>query len=99
MPGKFSVVIVDDDTAIRRLVRLFLARSGYEVSEFGTAGDARAAMSTAPWDLAILDRRLPDADGVELCAELKSNAETKSRYIIMLTGEDEQEDKVLGLDL
>jgi diguanylate cyclase (GGDEF)-like protein len=99
MPGKFNVVIVDDDTAIRKLVRLFLARSGYEVSEFGAAADARTAMASIPWDLAILDRRLPDADGVEICAELKSNPQTKSRYIIMLTGEDEQEDKVLGLDL
>src|SRR5947199_2898344 len=38
-------------------------------------------------------------DGVQLCQELKSNPEFKSRYVIMLTGEDDQEDKVRGLDL
>jgi diguanylate cyclase (GGDEF)-like protein len=52
-----------------------------------------------PWDIAILDRLLPDMDGVLLCHEIKSNPMFKTRYVIMLTGEDEQEDKVEGLDL
>ena len=95
----FRVAIVDDDAAIRRLVRLFLKRSGYDTVEFATGNEAREQLQTIPWDLAILDRRLPDMDGVELCQELKSDPEFKSRYVIMLTGEDEQEDKVEGLDL
>ena len=95
----FHIAVVDDDPAIRRLVRLFLKRSGYEIVEFGTGEEARTALQTIAWDLAILDRRLPDMDGVELCQELKANPEFKSRYVIMLTGEDEQEDKVQGLDL
>src|SRR5437763_9549552 len=52
-----------------------------------------------PWDLAILDRRLPDMDGVMLAQELKSRPEFKTRFVIMLTGEDDQADKVEGLDL
>lgn len=101
MPSEkpFRVAVVDDDGAIRRLVRLFLKRAGYDVSEFATGTEARQALLTTDWDLAILDRRLPDMDGVELCQELKANPEFKTRYIIMLTGEDEQEDKVEGLDL
>jgi len=95
----FRVAVVDDDAAIRRLVRLFLKRSGYDTVEFATGNEAREQLQTIPWDLAILDRRLPDMDGVELCQELKSDPEFKSRYVIMLTGEDEQEDKVEGLDL
>jgi diguanylate cyclase (GGDEF)-like protein len=95
----FHIAIVDDDPAIRRLVRLFLKRSGYEIVEFATGEEGRAALLTIEWDLAILDRRLPDMDGVDLCQELKSNPAFKSRYVIMLTGEDEQEDKVQGLDL
>ena len=98
-PEPFHIAIVDDDPAIRRLVRLFLKRSGYEIEEFATGDEARVALQTIAWDLAILDRRLPDMDGVELCQELKANPEFKSRYVIMLTGEDEQEDKVQGLDL
>ncbi len=97
--SNFRVAIVDDDPAIRRLVRLFLKRSGYEIAEFATGNEAREQLAKIPWDLAVLDRRLPDMDGVELCQELKSNPDFKSHYVIMLTGEDEQEDKVQGLDL
>jgi diguanylate cyclase (GGDEF)-like protein len=95
----FRVAIVDDDVAIRRLVKLYLRRSGYEISEYSTAEEAREALAQVPWELAILDRRLPDLDGAALCHALKSNPDLKLRYIIMLTGEDEQDDKVTGLDL
>jgi two-component system cell cycle response regulator len=95
----FQVAIVDDDPAIRRLVRLFLKRSGYETVEFGMGEEAGEQLPKIAWDLAILDRRLPDMDGVELCRQLKAEPELRNRYIIMLTGEDDQEDKVQGLDL
>ncbi|HEV2718770.1 MAG TPA: diguanylate cyclase [Thermoanaerobaculia bacterium] len=95
----FLIAIVDDDAAIRRLVRLLLTRSGYDVLEFATGEEARRQLHSAPWDLAILDRRLPDMDGVVLCHELKSDPELRNRYIIMLTGEAGAEDKVEGLDL
>jgi len=95
----FRVAIVDDDAAIRRLVTLYLKRSGYEIAEFSTGEDARSELPKRPWDLAILDRRLPDLDGLVLCHELKSTAEMRNRYVIMLTGEADQEDKIQGLDL
>jgi two-component system cell cycle response regulator len=97
--GNFVVAIVDDDPAIRRLVRLLLKRSGYDTVEFATGAEAREQLERIPWDLAILDRRLPDIDGLVLCQELRLNPEFKSRYVIMLTGEDETEDKIQGLDL
>ena len=59
----FTVAIVDDDAAIRRLVRLFLRRSGYDILECTTGEEAREALWNEPWDLAVLDRRLPDLDG------------------------------------
>jgi diguanylate cyclase (GGDEF)-like protein len=95
----FTIAIVDDDAAIRRLVRLFLRRAGYETIEYTTGDEARAALLSDAWDLVILDRRLPDMDGVVLAHELKSSAAHRARYIIMLTGEAEQEDKVEGLEL
>jgi two-component system cell cycle response regulator len=95
----FTVAVVDDDAAIRRLVRLFLKRAGYDAFECTTGNEAREVLGKEPWDLAILDRRLPDMDGVVLAQELKGNPEFRTRYIIMLTGEDEQEDKVEGLEL
>ena len=95
----FTIAVVDDDAAIRRLVRLYLKRAGYEVLECTTGEEARGRLFTEPWDLAILDRRLPDTDGVVLAHDIKSNPDFRTRYIIMLTGEDEQEDKVEGLEL
>jgi diguanylate cyclase (GGDEF)-like protein len=99
VPPPFTIAIVDDDAAIRRLVRLFLRRAGYDTLELTTGEEAREALTTKPWDLAILDRRLPDMDGVVLAHELKSNPDFRNRYIIMLTGEDEQKDKIEGLEL
>jgi diguanylate cyclase (GGDEF)-like protein len=98
-PSNFCIAIVDDDAAIRRLVRLFLKRSGYDIVEFPTGNEAREQLMKIPWDLAILDRRLPDMDGVMLAQELKARPEFKARFVIMLTGEDDQADKVEGLDL
>ncbi|HXI14029.1 MAG TPA: diguanylate cyclase [Thermoanaerobaculia bacterium] len=98
-PKPFTVAIVDDDDAIRKLVGLFLRRSGYDLVEATTAAEARENFAAHDWDLAVLDRRLPDADGAVLCQELKSAPATRNRYIIMLTGEDEQSDKIEGLDL
>ena len=98
-PGQFTIVVVDDDAAIRRLVRLFLKRAGYQIVECTTGAEAREVLWSTMWDLAILDRRLPDLDGVVLAQQLKTNPDFRTRYLIMLTGEDEQEDKVEGLEL
>jgi two-component system, cell cycle response regulator len=95
----FTVAVVDDDNAIRRLLRLFLTRAGYSTFECMTGEEARARLASEPWDIAILDRKLPDMDGLALCRELKGMPEYRARYIVMLTGEAEQEDKVEGLDL
>nr|MDQ3280893.1 response regulator [Acidobacteriota bacterium] len=99
MADDFTIAIVDDDAAIRRLVRLFLRRAGFDTIECTTGTEAREMLRGGKWDLAILDRRLPDMDGVVLAHELKSSQELRTRYIIMLTGEAEQEDKVQGLEL
>jgi diguanylate cyclase (GGDEF)-like protein len=95
----FTIAIVDDDAAIRRLVRLLLHRAGFETIECTTGEEARSMLPSATWDLAILDRRLPDLDGAVLAQELKADANLRLRYLIMLTGEDEQEDKIEGLEL
>ncbi|HEX7190817.1 MAG TPA: diguanylate cyclase [Thermoanaerobaculia bacterium] len=95
----FTIAIVDDDAAIRRLLKFYMLRAGYETIECTTGEEARQMLATSPWDLAILDRRLPDLDGVVLAHELKSNRNLRARYVIMLTGEDDQEAKVEGLEL
>lgn len=97
--GPFKVVVVDDDRAIRRLVMLFLQRQGYQTAECATGKEAREQLWDEPWDLAILDRRLPDLDGLQLCREIKTQYEFRNRYVIVLTGEDDHEDKLEGFEL
>lgn len=92
----FRVAIVDDDAAISRLLSFLLNQNGFLTFECATGEEARARLAAEPWDLAILDRRLPDMDGADLCQELRANPDTEIRYIIMLTGKDEEEDKVEG---
>jgi diguanylate cyclase (GGDEF)-like protein len=97
--SRFTIAIVDDDAAIRRLVKFYVTRAGFETIECTTGEEARVMLGSYAWDLAILDRRLPDMDGVVLAHELRSNRELRARYVIMLTGEDDQEAKVEGLEL
>ena len=95
----FTVALVDDDPAIRRLVHLILSRAGYALVECSTGEEARQKLVAEEWDLAVLDRRLPDIDGLAVCREIKSNSAFRTRYVIMLTGEDDQEAKIEGLEL
>ncbi len=95
----FTIAIVDDDDSIRRLVRLYLERNGYTVMECSNGREARELLRDHSWDLAILDRKLPDLDGLDLCLELKGDAENRGRYVIVLTGEDEPAEKLEGFEL
>ncbi len=67
-----SVLVVDDETSMQELFAEILVGSGYQVTEATTAAEAKAALAEADFDLAILDRKLPDGDGVALLGELRA---------------------------
>jgi two-component system, cell cycle response regulator len=94
----FTVAVVDDDSSIRRLVSMILRRNGYSVLEATSGEEAQQVLWTHPWDLAVLDRWLPDLDGIVLCQQIKQDPALRNRYVIILTGEDEQQDKIEGLN-
>jgi two-component system, cell cycle response regulator len=73
-----------------------LARAGYAVRTAATLAAARTLIRQAAWDVVILDRKLPDGDGVELCRELR--AASAHGYIVMLTGESSDEAKLEGFE-
>lgn len=88
------ILVVDDDPAIRDVVRLNLEAEGYEVV---TAGDAEGGLrvcSDQPCVLAILDIMLPDTDGIELARRLRERSDIP---IIMLSAKDSDVDKAVGL--
>ncbi len=90
-----QILIVDDEAAIRRLVRGATERAGYAVDEAGTAADALAQAHREGCELVLLDLGLPDRDGIELVALLKA----MDRAVIVMTARDDTAEKVAALDL
>lgn len=75
MESSAKILVVDDDEASRYVIARDLREAGFEVIEGTTAADALAS-STAGTDLVVLDVKLPDVDGIEVCRRLKSQPST-----------------------
>ncbi len=90
-----QILIVDDEPAIRRLVRGAVERAGHRVDEAATAADALTAAGREGCDLVLLDLGLPDRDGMELVPILKA----LGRAVVVLTARDATDEKVAALDL
>ena len=94
-PHGLRVLVVDDDPALRRLLRIVLGRQAYTVFEEGTAGAALATAAAVRPDIVILDLGLPDGDGVEVTRRLRAQGNTP---ILILSVRDQEEEKVAALD-
>jgi len=66
------VLLVDDEPNLRRILGTILRPAGYEVSEAGSAAEARRAFAAGAWDVIVLDQKLPDGDGTTLLAEMRA---------------------------
>lgn len=95
---KKYIVIVDDEPDILELVSINLKKSGFKTAEFEDAGSMLEALSAKLPDLIILDLMLPDADGFDVCKQLKKDPDYSSIPIIMLTAKGDEMDRVLGLE-
>lgn len=93
-----SILIVEDDAAIREMVAMALGRAGFDVRHAESAEDARAALRLARPDLILLDWMLPGQSGLNLARQLKGDRGGWDIPIIMLTARGEEEDRVRGLD-
>ena len=91
-----SILIVDDDQRLRRLLSRFLLREGYQVCEAGNADEMRRALAIRAVDLVLLDLMLPGEDGLTLTKELRATSDVP---IVMLTGKGSTVDKVVGLEI
>ena len=91
-----SVLVVDDDPRLRRLLQLELEEEGYAVRGCGDGIEALATIRQEPPDLLVLDWMLPDFTGVELCQRLRSTG--VQLPVLMLTGRDAVKDRVEALD-
>ena len=96
MTDRQSIMIVDDDQNIARLIQLLLEKEGYAATVCHRGDEAVKAFARSKADLILLDVMLPGMDGWQVCRELRQKS---SVPIIMLTAKDDTFDKVLGLEL
>src|SRR5215510_3073173 len=90
------ILVVDDDPAIRELIREYLTENDFKVSVAETGADMDRVLSVEIVDLVILDLKLPDEDGLAIARRLRESLDIP---IIMLTGRKEEADRVMGLEL
>ena len=94
---KLRILVVDDESRMRKLVKDFLVRSGYEVLEAADGEEAIDIFFTQKnIDLVILDVMMPKMDGWQVCREIRSHDKTP---IIMLTARGDERDELMGFEL
>ena len=96
MPDPSTILLVDDEEAIQKLLAYPLEREGFRVLQARNGEEALARFAAEEVDLVVLDIMLPKLDGLEVCKRLRAESEVP---IIMLTARDDELDKVLGLEL
>ena len=90
------VLVVDDEADVRDLVTEYLSKNDLRVSAVASGRDMFDAFDREAIDLVVLDLRLPGEDGMQLARSLRERA---SVPIVLLTGRDEEADRVMGLEL
>jgi DNA-binding response OmpR family regulator len=96
MQGSVSILVVDDDERLCRLVARYLRSEGYQVRTATSGEEMRAALDEQVPQLVILDLMLPDADGFELARNLRARS---GLGIVILTGRTDPVDRIVGLEL
>ncbi len=91
-----KVLVIDDEAAIRRLLRGALERGGYAVVEGASARGALASLGIDKPDVVLLDLGLPDRDGLELIPLIRAKSTAR---IIVVSARDQTDEKVAALDL
>jgi DNA-binding response OmpR family regulator len=89
-----SVLVVEDTEEIRELVCTVLRRAGMDVRTVASGAEALAEVRRAAPDVVVLDLGLPDADGTEVCRQIRAESEC---YVLMLTARAEEVDLLIGL--
>ena len=96
MPDAQTILLVDDEDSVQKLLAYPLERDGYTVIPAQDGEEALARFQNEQVDLVVLDVMLPRLDGLEVCRRLRAQS---SVPIIMLTARGDELDKVLGLEL
>src|SRR5881392_1898702 len=93
MPDSSTILLVDDEDSVQKLLTYPLQREGFRVLQARDGDEALAKFRSEDVDLVVLDLMLPKVDGLEVCKRLRAESMVP---IIMLTARGEELDKVLG---
>ena len=96
MSNPATILLVDDEEAVQKLLTFPLERDGYRVVQARDGDEAMRQFDEHAVDLVVLDLMLPNLDGLEVCKRIRATSHVP---IIMLTARDDEVDKVLGLEL
>jgi DNA-binding response OmpR family regulator len=96
MPDPSTILLVDDEDSVQKLLAYPLERDGFRVLQARDGQEALERFAVEDVDLVVLDVMLPKLDGLEVCKRLRATSEVP---IIMLTARDDELDKVVGLEL
>src|SRR5215510_3441010 len=96
MPDSSTLLLVDDEDSVQKLLAYPLEREGFRVLQARDGEEALTRFKAEEVDLVVLDIMLPKLDGLEVCKRLRAESQVP---IIMLTARDDELDKVLGLEL
>ena len=91
-----KILVVDDDTNICELLRLYLTKEGYQVTTANDGEEGLDKFKQVKPDMVLLDVMMPKMDGLEVCRRIRKLGNTP---VMMLTAKGETFDKVLGLEL
>jgi CheY-like chemotaxis protein len=94
-----KIFIVEDDVDLSEMLSAYFRVQGYEVAQAARGEEAVRAISSNIPDVVVLDIRLPDINGYEVCRRLRRTQRTQSVPVIFLTEKREREDKLAGLEL
>ncbi len=94
-----KILVVEDEVNIQSLISEALATGKRKVFTAGTLAEACLVVDKNKIDVVVLDRMLPDGDGLEFCAKIRRDPVHKAIPILLLSARGEASDKVLGLKL
>ena len=94
-----SILIVDDDLEIRRLLVDYLARNGFTAIAARDGREMWQMLERHAIDLIVLDLMLPDTDGLTLCRDLRAKPQSANTPVLMLTARGEETDRIIGIEM
>jgi DNA-binding response OmpR family regulator len=94
-----KILIVEDETDIAQLVKLYLEKDGFRTAIATTGSQGLTMIKTNRPDMVILDLMLPEIDGLEVCKRIRTASDTALLPVLMLTAKAEESDTIIGLEL